>query len=142
LSKHLFWPKTRIHKMTTIFAPHSKCGTSYSFIQEIWVLVWKASKLIWVSLGRSNPHIITMKAQQKIDHNKSQILKLVCCFCIHTSMFELSIVSKEDHELSMHIICLLLPMYDLVDLKPCIFEKTTCPNLNAWILISGIDPRP
>ncbi len=46
-------------------------------------------------------------------------------------MSELSVVSKEDHELSIHIMCLLLPTYDLVDLKPCILEKMTCPNLNA-----------
>ncbi len=46
-------------------------------------------------------------------------------------MFQLLIVSKEDHELSMHIMYLLPPMYDLVDLKPCILEKMTCPNLNG-----------
>jgi hypothetical protein len=46
-------------------------------------------------------------------------------------MFELSVVSKENHELSMHIMYLLPPMYDLVDLKPYILEKMTCPNLNA-----------
>jgi hypothetical protein len=57
-------------------------------------------------------------------------------------MFQLLIVSKEDHELSMHVMYLLLPMYDLVDLKPCILEKMTCPNLNGSIHMSGIDLRP
>jgi hypothetical protein len=46
-------------------------------------------------------------------------------------MSKLSVVSKEDHELSMHIMYLLPPMYDMVDLKPCILEKMTCPNMNA-----------